>query len=134
MKKKNVILIYVALCASFVVYSAILYRIPQRTKSIGEEALRGQLIYQNHNCQSCHQFYGLGGYLGPDLTNVMSASGKGELLVRTVVRQGVMQMPAFDLTDDELDDLISFLKAVDSTGRSDPKKMIIQHDGMISNK
>lgn len=127
-------MIYVALCASFVVYSAILYRIPQRTKSIGEEALRGQLIYQNHNCQSCHQFYGLGGYLGPDLTNVMSASGKGELLVRTVVRQGVMQMPAFDLTDDELDDLISFLKAVDSTGRSDPKKMIIQHDGMISNK
>lgn len=127
-------MIYVALCASFVVYSAILYRIPQRAKSIGEEALRGQLIYQNHNCQSCHQFYGLGGYLGPDLTNVMSASGKGELLVRTVVRQGVMQMPAFDLTDDELDDLISFLKAVDSTGRSDPKKMIIQHDGMISNK
>ena len=26
----------------------------------------GKKIYQEYNCQSCHQIFGLGGYLGPE--------------------------------------------------------------------
>lgn len=94
--------------------------------------MHGKLIYQKYNCQSCHQIYGLGGYLGPDLTNVISAEGKGENLVRIMVSEGVRQMPSFELDQDEMDALIAFLKNVDSSGVSDPRQLIIQKDGMIA--
>jgi len=47
------------------------------TVSFSEKALQGQQLWQQNNCFSCHQIYGLGGYLGPDLTNVYSQRGKG---------------------------------------------------------
>ncbi len=40
---------------------------------VGAPAAAGKLLYQKYNCQACHQIYGLGGYMGPDLTNVYSA-------------------------------------------------------------
>ncbi len=40
-----------------------------------EDSRKGKLLFQEYNCISCHQLYGLGGYMGPDLTNVISAIG-----------------------------------------------------------
>lgn len=110
----------------------MLYLQPNHKPLPDDITMRGKLIYQKYNCQSCHQIYGLGGYLGPDLTNVISAEGKGENLVRIMVSEGVRQMPSFELDQDEMDALIAFLKNVDSSGVSDPRQLIIQKDGMIA--
>ena len=59
------------------------------------------MVWQKYNCQSCHQLYGLGGYLGPDLTNVYSAKGKGELFIKAFLHAGTKQMPSFDLSKEE---------------------------------
>ncbi len=43
---------------------------------LSQKGIRGEDIWLKNNCNSCHQLYGLGGYLGPDLTNVYSVNGK----------------------------------------------------------
>ena len=45
---------------------------------MNKEAITGKVLYQKYNCTACHQIYGLGGFLGPDLTIVVSQQGKGE--------------------------------------------------------
>ena len=40
----------------------------------------GKKIYQEYNCQSCHQIFGLGGYLGPELTTAISDKTRGEAI------------------------------------------------------
>lgn len=99
-------------------------------KSLAE----GRLIWQKYNCQSCHQLYGLGGYLGPDLTNVYSAKGKGELFIRAFLRAGTKQMPAFHLSKEEETNLIAFLKSTDASGIADPRNFVITPSGMIEQK
>lgn len=79
-------------------------------------ALQGEQIWQDNNCTACHQLYGLGGYLGPDLTNVISSQGKGPAYVRAFVKSGVRSMPAFPLADNEIDALTDFLTHIDQTG------------------
>ena len=39
------------------------------TPALSAEAARGRELWHEHNCQSCHQIHGFGGFLGPDLTN-----------------------------------------------------------------
>ncbi len=69
----------------------------------------------SHNCVACHQTYGLGGYLGPDLTNVMER--RPAVYVRAVLRDGIREMPAFQLSEQEIEQLIAFLRYLDTTGR-----------------
>jgi nitric oxide reductase subunit C len=80
------------------------------------EALAGLETWQKYNCQSCHQVYGLGGYLGPDLTN--AASAKNPDYLRTFIRYGSGRMPNLHLHDKEVEDIIAFLNWVDKSGRS----------------
>ena len=74
----------------------------------------GQRIYQQNNCMACHQFYGLGGYMGPDLTNVVSS--KGAAYARAFLISGTERMPNFGFNDEEMDDLVAFLEFVDTMG------------------
>ena len=76
---------------------------------------KGKALYQQHNCQSCHQLYGLGGYLGPDLTTAYSDKPRGEAYMRAMLQSGGNRMPRFHFSKDETDQLISYLKYVDST-------------------
>ena len=78
----------------------------------------GWNTWQQKNCQSCHQVYGLGGYLGPDLTNVASTPGKGEQYMKVFIRYGTGKMPNFHLSDSETDNLVAFLKWIDKSGKS----------------
>lgn len=93
--------------------------------------LAGRIVWQKYNCQSCHQLYGLGGYLGPDLTNEISRSGKGEAVIKALVRNGTKQMPAFNLSELEMDQLIGFLKVTDESGTADPRNFNRDQFGMI---
>lgn len=129
--------VFLILCASFLIYSFSIYLKPFSIETAEgfdkKKASDGRIVWQTYNCQSCHQFYGLGGYLGPDLTNIISAKGKGEVVIRAMVKSGTKQMPAFNLTEDEYSKLIEFLKSVDKSGTSDPRSFTIQQFGMIEN-
>lgn len=87
---------------------------------IGKE---GKLLYQKYNCTACHQFYGLGGYIGPDLTNVMTTPGKGDPYVRAILKVGTDVMPDYDLPEAEIDALVEFLAYVGSTGNFPEKNV-----------
>lgn len=81
---------------------------------MSEQARHGQQLFQEYNCIACHQFYGLGGYMGPDLTNVVSK--RGEAYARAFMQAGTERMPNFGLSDAELDSLVAYLAFVDTTG------------------
>lgn len=94
---------------------------------------KGKLIWQKYNCQSCHQIYSLGGYLGPDLTNVYSKYNKNEDVLKHFFKGGTKQMPIFDLNEFEEKCLLSFFRVLDETGKSDPRTFKILTNGMIEN-
>jgi nitric oxide reductase subunit C len=75
----------------------------------------GKILYQEKNCTACHQIYGLGGYLGPDLTNVISQKGKGEEYVRAILRTGTGRMPDYGFSEEEINALTAFLIDVNET-------------------
>lgn len=105
------------LCAVFAVYSGLVYTAaPTGGEVASSEVRSGMRVWQANNCASCHQLYGLGGYLGPDLTNVHGQ--KGEARIRTFVRFGTGRMPALALNDADLDALVAFLAWIDRSGES----------------
>lgn len=115
--------VLVALAAAFAGWSAFAYIHPGSTPVSANpppRASSGKQVWLNRNCQACHQVYGLGGYLGPDLTNVVQDRGIPH--VRNVLRQGFRSMPKFDLTAEEIEDLIIYLDYVGRTGRFPLKK------------
>ena len=107
-----------ALSLAFAVYTVLIYFQGRSTgKASASELVRvGMGVWQEQNCQSCHQFYGLGGYMGPDLTNITSK--RDEQRIRTFIRYGTGRMPAHALSEDEIDALFAFLAWVDSSGTS----------------
>jgi nitric oxide reductase subunit C len=123
------------LCTLFLIYSFSIYMQPISVSPNSnfdvKVAAEGRLVWQKYNCQTCHQLYSLGGYLGPDLTNIISHPQKGENLVRAMIKTGTKQMPSFNLTDNEMIQLIEFLKSVDASGIADPRSFVIKSNGMI---
>ncbi len=115
-------LIFGCLFISFLFFTAFVYtsEVPETVSPAEQElALKGKHLWQQNNCSACHQLYGLGGYLGPDVTNVMSAKGKGELYVRAILQHGTATMPDFKLKPDEIQALVVFLKDADKSGKAD---------------
>lgn len=86
---------------------------------LGPAALRGKRVWHGRNCIACHQIYGLGGYLGPDLTDAVDRIG-GES-VAWVLRNGRGGMPKFGLSEGEIDDLVAYLGEVAGTGTYPPR-------------
>jgi nitric oxide reductase subunit C len=125
--------LFVLLCSGFLVYSFTIYIKPSqhiKTQQFDASiAAEGKLIWQKYNCQSCHQLYGLGGYLGPDLTNVYSK--KNETIIKGIVGSGVRSMPAFQIPDDEFTKLLEFLKQADASGNADYRNYNVLPNGMI---
>ncbi|PKL95336.1 MAG: nitric-oxide reductase [Gammaproteobacteria bacterium HGW-Gammaproteobacteria-8] len=121
------------MCAIFAVYSVVVYTGGTETlhlEPIGDEARVGQQVFQHYNCIACHQFYGLGGYMGPDLTNVIS--NRGPAYARAFIVGGTARMPAFGLSEDEVDALIAYLTFVDSTGRYPPENFAVSWYGTVA--
>ncbi|MEJ8755625.1 cytochrome c [Pontibacter sp. H259] len=114
-------LVYGCLLGCFLFFTAFVYtsEVPETAALPDQElALRGKHIWQEKNCSACHQFYGLGGYLGPDVTNVMSAKGKGEGYVRAILENGTATMPDFNLSVKDIDALVAYLIESDRSGKS----------------
>ena len=117
--------LFIFLVLSYLSYSIVIYCFGTNQKKqeiITPQATEGFHIWQAKNCQSCHQLYGLGGYMGPDITNIISDSTKGEPFARAFITNGSPKMPNFKLQKEEVDALIAFLTWVDKSGHTRIKK------------
>lgn len=84
-----------------------------------EQVLLGKTIWEKNHCIGCHTLLGEGAYYGPELGNVYKRRGGdlfGEAFIKAWMKivpthvTGQRQMPQFNLSDEEIDALIAFLK------------------------
>jgi nitric oxide reductase subunit C len=125
--------VFGTLCVAFVFYSATVYTsgtAATHGEPMSDEARIGQRLFQEHNCIACHQFYGLGGYMGPDLTNVIS--NRGEAVSRAFITSGTASMPNFGLDEGEVTALVAFLGFVDQTGTYPPENYEVLWTGDVA--
>lgn len=123
--------IFILLSVLFCSYSIMLYLSkPQEQQKANHIAQKGKQLWQEKNCVSCHQLYGLGGHLGPDLTNVYSL--REEALIKAFLKYGTPVMPDLKLTDDEVTAFVAFFKYTNTTGSSDPRTFTKHYNGNIS--
>lgn len=138
MNYKSNRIIFASLVLTFFAHSYMVYTSGTENDNgvsfSNEQSKRGKLIFQNYNCVACHQIYGMGGYMGPDITNVISANNKGPEYVRTFLQSGSRRMPDFHLNENELNDLIAYLSYIDKTGISPVKNFKINYDGTVDQK
>lgn len=131
------ITIFITLTVLFLLFSFSIYLKPLREKdtqkaTVLEQAAAGKDVWQKHNCHTCHQLYGLGGYLGPDLTNVIAKPGYSEVFLKALISNGMGQMPPFDLTPQEMEDLLVFLQEMNETGTANPQDYSPQLNGTFT--
>nr|WP_088227017.1 c-type cytochrome [Desulfosporosinus sp. FKB] len=55
---------------SFALFVGIILISSRLPSPMPEQAVEGKLVWQKHNCISCHTLFGNGGYVGEDLTNI----------------------------------------------------------------
>ncbi len=122
------ILLFFFLCYSFYLYTSL----PVKRITQDREAAAGKLSWQKYNCNACHQVYGLGGYLGPDLTNVYSV--RGPAYIEAFLKNGTGIMPDFHLKQGEIKNLLGFFRQLNASGKSDPKTFMLSYEGTIEQK
>lgn len=111
--------VFIILIVSYCSYSGLIYLFSNKTSETpSPNVTKGLAVWQSKNCQACHQLYGLGGYMGPDLTNIISDSIKGPAYASAFIQSGTAKMPKFNLSAAEVNDLLAFLTWVDRSGKS----------------
>jgi nitric oxide reductase subunit C len=96
-------------------------RIPQRSNAaeVTPAVARGKHIWETRNCIGCHTLLGEGAYFAPELGNVYVRRGgkdggaefiKAWMKAQPTQAPGRRQMPQFHLSEQQLDDLVEFLK------------------------
>ena len=115
------IIVFAGLFLCYIAYSAAVYTkgtvdtIGDRSSAQQLQIEKGKSLFQENNCISCHQLYGLGGYLGPELTTAWSDKQKGPAYMRAMLTAGGSRMPDFNFTEEQVSDILRFLQYVDST-------------------
>jgi nitric oxide reductase subunit C len=112
------------LLASFAIQTAMVYAddtASVRFEVLSEDALEGRRVWHQYNCQTCHQIHGFGGFLGPDLTNY--GLRMTDERVADVLTNGAAQMPAFHLSDGEIDALWVFFEELAEMGQGVPRSV-----------
>lgn len=129
-------LILLFLLGLFCIYNFVVYTFESeyQTVHLTKKAIKGENIWLQNNCNSCHQIYGLGGYLGPDITNVYSREGKGEKYIKVILNSGIKTMPQFNFSEEEKDELVQFFKEIDQTGYYPDINATINNDGWVTIK
>ena len=89
---------------------------PKRDNSqnLTPEVIAGKKIWETRNCIGCHTLLGEGAYFAPELGNVYVRRGpdfiKAWIQAQPTGTHGRRQMPQFNLSEQELDQLVAFLK------------------------
>lgn len=124
--------VFGTLCVVFIFYSGYVYTkgtTAAHLSPMSEIERQGAEVFQKYNCVACHQFYGLGGYMGPDLTNAIS--NRGEAVARAFIMSGTATMPNLGLAPEEVDAVVAYLSFVDKTGTYPPEKYEVQWFGTV---
>lgn len=117
---KHKIFIAGLLLGVFLIYSVYLYsHLPVQEVTVTASQEKGKMLWQKYNCNACHQVYGLGGFLGPDLTNEYSL--RGPEFINAFLLYGNNVMPNFHLTPDEIQALTDYMQGMDASGKADPR-------------
>ncbi|MGE5547313.1 MAG: c-type cytochrome [Solirubrobacterales bacterium] len=100
------------------------YMVTSSTDAAGltESVARGKRVWERNSCINCHTILGEGAYFAPELGNAWvryggreDPQGAREALIAWIRSQpsgvqGRRQMPQFNLTDQELNDLVDFFE------------------------
>lgn len=82
--------------------------------NLTDQVIRGKKIWETNNCIGCHTLLGEGAYFAPELGNVYQRRGpefiKAWIKAQPTHAPGRRQMPQFNLSEQQLDDLTAFLK------------------------
>ncbi|MEQ9364520.1 MAG: c-type cytochrome [Leptospirales bacterium] len=85
-------------------------------QNLSESVLRGKEIWEKNNCMGCHTILGEGAYYAPELTLVYTRRGPD--WIRAFIKDpeamfpGERKMVKYDFTEDQITDVIQFLKWV----------------------
>lgn len=105
--KKTLIAVLVV---CYAIQSGLVYS-DEKNVPLSQSALQGREIFHENACQVCHQLYGQGGFLGPDLTNAGSRVDEARLASLLTVGSG--QMPAFRMDAEQIAHVAAFLAEID---------------------
>lgn len=107
-----------SLISAFALQTYLVYsdRTGLKTGSLSSSAHHGRKIWLKNNCQSCHQIYGFGGFLGPDLTNTAHDFDAEE--IQEILATGPGQMPSIKISKIEATQLRAYFKELNKTGQS----------------
>ena len=82
--------------------------------AITPEVAAGKHIWETRNCIGCHTLLGEGAYFAPELGNVYARRGpdfiKTWMKIQPTHVEGRRQMPQFNFSEQQLDDLVEFLR------------------------
>lgn len=123
-------LIALLLVTGYAGYSIHIYTdLPQANVEQHIQVEKGKKLWQSYNCIACHQVYGLGGYLGPDLTNTYSL--KGPAYIKAFLESGTNVMPDFNMNNEEMEALLAYMEDMDRTGIASPSSFKLRLNGTI---
>ncbi|MFD2228990.1 c-type cytochrome [Alkalimarinus sediminis] len=99
-------------------------------ENLTESVANGKLLWEENNCLGCHSLLGEGAYFAPELGNVFERRGMGNeeafvgyfkawMNAMPTNVPGRRQMPQFNLTDQELEDLAAFFIYVNGINTND---------------
>jgi nitric oxide reductase subunit C len=109
--------IVVLLGCGYVAMTLLVALLPSRSTEMGRASpavAAGAEVWRSENCIACHAIYGLGGHLGPDLTNTIARLGAAGAAAKVAAGGG--RMPRFALTQEAAANLIAWLAYIDATG------------------
>jgi len=113
------IFVIVTLLSMYLLYSGWVYTSGTASlRVMPDAAVKGKQIWQEKNCQNCHQIFGLGGYMGPDLTTVVSDRYRGRMYAKGMLMNGGSRMPNFHFSEQQVTELIAYLDYVNSIGNT----------------
>lgn len=109
----------------FLLFLALTYQneqaLPARDnrQNLTPQVVAGKKVWETNQCIGCHTLLGEGAYYAPELGNVYVRRGgdnggadfiKAWIKAQPTSVPGRRKMPQFNLTDQQLDDLVAFLK------------------------
>lgn len=107
-----------AIAAGYLAVGGAVFVAPSRSEpppDVAAQVAAGGAVWRANNCVSCHSLFGLGGHVGPDLTNVIK--WRGPDYVRGTLMTGRPGMPVYSgIPAGEMADLLAYLTHVNRTG------------------
>ncbi|MCB1908720.1 MAG: cytochrome c [Rhodocyclaceae bacterium] len=92
-------------------------------QNLTEEVVAGKKLWEVNNCIGCHTLLGEGAYFAPELGNVYVRRGpefiKAWIKSQPTGAPGRRQMPQFNFSDEELDQMVAFLKYMSEINTND---------------